>query len=67
MKTHYGTNEPIERSKQKPTLSPMLPAASVIETPQNILWTNHPTPSQSDGTLSYGAFGFQRTDYDLQP
>ena len=45
----------------------MLSAASVMETPQNGPWANHPTPSPSDRTPSYGAFRFQRTDYDLRP
>ena len=33
----------------------------------NVPWSNHPVPSQRDQTPSYGAFGFQRTDYDLRP
>ena len=58
---------PYKEEEAKPTLPPMLPAASVIDTPQNVPWTNYPTPSLSDRTPSYGAFRFQRTDYDLQP
>ena len=38
-----------------------------METPQNVPWTNHPTPSLSDRTPSYSAFRFQRIDYDLRP
>ena len=34
---------------------------------QNVPWTDHSIPSLSDQTSSYGAFRFQRTDYDLQP
>ena len=45
----------------------MLQAASVMETPQNVPWSNHPAPSQTDQTPSYSAFGFQKTDYDLRP
>ena len=60
-------NELPNRDEQaKSTLPPMLPAASVMETPQNVPWTNHPTPSLSDRTPSYDAFGFQRTDNDLR-
>ena len=44
----------------------MLPAASVLETPQNVQWKNHPAHSQTDQTPSYSAVGFQRTDYDLR-
>ena len=49
----------------------MLPAALVMETSQNVPWTNHPTPTPtptlSDRTPSYDTFGFQRTNYDLRP
>ena len=37
-----------------------------METPENVPWTNHPTPSLSDRTPSYGAFEFQRANYHLQ-
>ena len=45
----------------------MLPAASVVETPQNVPWTNHPAPSQTDQTPLYSVLGCQRTDYALRP
>ena len=51
----------------QPTLPLMLPAASVMETPQNVPQNNHPAPSQTDQTSSYSTFGFQRTDYYLRP
>ena len=56
----------LQKEQAKPTLPPMLPAASVMATPQNLPWANHSTPSLSDRTPSYGAFGFQRADYDLR-
>ena len=58
---------PYREEPEKPTLLPMLPTASVMETPENAPWTSHPTPSLSDQTPSYRAFRFQRTDYDLRP
>ena len=58
---------PYKEKQIQPTLPPMLPEASVMETPQNVPWSNHPAPSQADQTPSYSAFGFQRTDYDLRP
>ena len=58
---------PYKEEQPQPILPPMLQAASVMETPQNVPWSNYPTPSQMDQTPSYSAFGFQRTDHDLRP
>ena len=58
---------PYGEEQAQPTLPSKLPAASVMETPQNVPWNNHSAPSQTDQTPLYSAFGFQRTDYDLQP
>ena len=58
---------PYKEEHTQPISPPMLPAASVMETPQNVPWSNHPVPSQTDRTPLYSAFGFQRTDYDLRP
>ena len=58
---------PYREEQAQRILPPMLPAASVLETPQNGPWSNHPAPSQTDQIPSYSAFEFQRTDYDLRP
>ena len=31
-----------KEEQAQPTLPPMLPAASVMETPQNVPWSSHP-------------------------
>ena len=60
-------NELSYRKEQaQPTLSPMLPAPSVMENLQNVPWSKHPAPSQTDQTPSYSESGFQRTDYDFR-
>ena len=51
----------------EPTLPPILRAASVMVTPQNVQWTDHRSPSQFDRTPSYSAFVFQRKHYYFQP
>ena len=59
-------NELTFREEQsQPTLPLMLSANSVMETPPNVPWTNHPSPSLSDRTPSYRTFEFQRTDHNL--
>ena len=58
---------PYSEEQVAPALPPILPTASVMETPQNVPCTNHPTSLQSDQTPSDSAFGFQRTDYYLRP
>ena len=58
-------NESLHKEEQAQFILPaMPPAASVMETPQNVPWSNHPAPSQTDQTSSYSAFEFHRTDTD---
>ena len=58
---------PHREDQAHPTLPPMLQGASVMETPRNVPWSNHPAPSLKDQTPSYSAFGFQRTYYGWRP
>ena len=72
-----GDELPYKEEQTQPTSPPVLPAVSVMKTPQNVSWSNYPAIityqlaiinyPQTNQTSSYSAFGFQRTDYDLRP